>query len=168
MKPALDGTNVCTHHGGRAPQVQRKAKLRMASLVDPAIDKLARILVRGKDGDALRAAENILDRAGVPRIKDSSDADAGREVLLERILLLREHHTTTVIDSSQQNSTPNAQTVRDALAAATAMRDKAEADVKASIADSRKAPEPPEPAVEQVDLDAIKFDDPLAEFDPNN
>ena len=34
---AILGGNVCVAHGGRAPQVKRKAEERLRALVDPAI-----------------------------------------------------------------------------------------------------------------------------------
>ena len=39
---AIPGGTVCRFHGGGAPSVKRKAALRLASLVDPAIGTLAR------------------------------------------------------------------------------------------------------------------------------
>ena len=66
--PILGGS-VCPTHGGRAPQVIRSAKERLAVLVDPALDGLARAL-KGKDIHAVvRAAKEILDRAGYPAAK---------------------------------------------------------------------------------------------------
>ncbi len=42
-QPAIPGGNVCRYHGGAAPQVQQAARLRLAALVDPAIDQLAKL-----------------------------------------------------------------------------------------------------------------------------
>jgi hypothetical protein len=52
-------------HGGGAPQVQAKARLRLAALVDPAIDRLQESLDSAQDGIALRAAMDVLDRSGL-------------------------------------------------------------------------------------------------------
>jgi hypothetical protein len=41
QKHAIAGASVCRTHGGAAPQVKRKARERLAILVDPAIDELA-------------------------------------------------------------------------------------------------------------------------------
>lgn len=89
----IPGGTVCRFHGGGAPAVRRRARLRLAELVDPAIGTLARVMVKGaRDQDKLRAAEAILDRAGFPRasrIEGHLSLEESREVLLERILELR-------------------------------------------------------------------------------
>lgn len=87
--PAMQGGKVCRSHGGSAPQVKRKARLRLAELVDPAIGKLARIMAQGDDRVALRAVENVLDRAGYPRTANIEVEDA-RALLRERLDKLRE------------------------------------------------------------------------------
>lgn len=51
-------------HGGKAPQVQESAKDRIAALVNPAIDTLRRALTNRDIGAAVRAARDLLDRAG--------------------------------------------------------------------------------------------------------
>lgn len=63
-QPAIAGGSVCRYHGGSAPQVRSKAALRLASLVDPAIAKLAKVLTsKAKvDGITLRAILDVLDR----------------------------------------------------------------------------------------------------------
>ena len=92
-RPRL-GATVCRMHGGSAPQVRRTAELRLASMVDPALDSLAKILgaersigyddkgrpfvIGPADADLIRAAEAVLDRAGYPRrtgvdLEDSTD-----------------------------------------------------------------------------------------------
>ena len=85
-KAAMKGTSVCRTHGGAAPRTRRLAALRMAALVDPAIATLAREMTNqnGTPMSRLRAAENILDRAGYPR-KVEADADTSRALLLQRI-----------------------------------------------------------------------------------
>lgn len=85
------GTTVCATHGSRAPQVKRKAALRLLELVDPAIATLARTMT---DNSAphmarLRAAENVLDRAGVPRKVDVTDTEAAKALLVERLLAMK-------------------------------------------------------------------------------
>lgn len=84
---AIKGSNVCRVHGGSAPHVQRAARLRLLELVDPAITALAKIMKNEEAPEAarLRAAENILDRAGYPRAIQV-DRDGARELLKQRIL----------------------------------------------------------------------------------
>ena len=61
-QPPIHGGNVCRYHGGAAPQVIKKARERLADLVDPAIGRL-RVLVDTEDERvALAAAKDILDR----------------------------------------------------------------------------------------------------------
>ena len=57
---------MCRMHGGSAPQVKAAAKVRLASLVDPAIGVLAANMKnrRANPGVAQRAAEDVLDRNG--------------------------------------------------------------------------------------------------------
>lgn len=86
--PAIEGATVCRVHGGSAPQVRRKARLRLAELVDPAVGRLGRILAKGNDRDAMRAIENVLDRAGYPRKAEISVDDA-RALLRQRLDQLR-------------------------------------------------------------------------------
>lgn len=89
---AIHGSTVCRVHGGSAPQVKRKAALRLIELIDPAIATLGRVMVdpNAKDADKLRAAENVLDRGGLPRTQEVSSPDTAREVLIERLLNIRD------------------------------------------------------------------------------
>lgn len=87
---AVPGATVCGWHGGRAPQVQRSARLRLLELVDPAIATLAREMATATNSsDRQRAANSILDRAGVTR-ESSADPAAAQALLLTRLLALRE------------------------------------------------------------------------------
>lgn len=89
-RAATPGTNVCISHGSGAPQVRRAAKLRLLSLVDPAIATLAREMTQApKSSDKLRAANSILDRAGIARSSEVRVDDA-RELLVERLRALRD------------------------------------------------------------------------------
>lgn len=87
--PAIRGAVVCFKHGGATPQVRRNARLRLAELVDPAIARLARILVQGRDTDAIRAIENVLDRTGYPR-RNEVDVDTARQLLVQRLASMRD------------------------------------------------------------------------------
>ncbi len=89
-KPAIKGGTVCQTHGGSAPQVRRKAALRLLELVDPAIAVLAREMVNAdKSADRQRAANSVLDRAGVPRTATVIDGESAKSLLVERINALR-------------------------------------------------------------------------------
>lgn len=86
---AILGGTVCRFHGGGTPNVKRKAALRLASLVDPAIGTLAREMVKAeKSSDRQRAANSILDRSGITR-GQSAELDVARALLLERLLEAR-------------------------------------------------------------------------------
>lgn len=90
-KSAAMGTTVCRNHGASAPQVRRKAALRLLELVDPAIAVLAREMVNAdKSADRQRAANSVLDRAGVPRTATVIDGESAKALLVERINALRE------------------------------------------------------------------------------
>ena len=85
----IPGGFVCRYHGGKAPQVQRSARGRLAELVMPAIETLNHEREHAKrSADRQRAANSILDRAGITR-GHSAEVDAARALLLERILTLR-------------------------------------------------------------------------------
>lgn len=89
-QPAYPGASVCKFHGGAAKQVKQAAALRLASLVSPAIGTLAREMVKAeRSSDRQRAANSILDRAGVVR-QSSGEADTARMLLIERLRDLRE------------------------------------------------------------------------------
>ena len=88
-QPAIRGGNVCRYHGGASPQVQRSARGRLAELVMPAIETLNNERRTAKrSSDRQRAANSILDRAGITR-GHSAEVDAARALLLERLLSLR-------------------------------------------------------------------------------
>ncbi len=89
-KSAMVGGTTCRAHGGAAPQVRRKAALRLLELVDPAIAVLAREMVNAdKSADRQRAANSVLDRAGVPRTATVIDGESAKSLLVERINALR-------------------------------------------------------------------------------
>jgi hypothetical protein len=50
--------------GGRAPQVQRSAKERLAELVEPALKGLHKALKSGEIPSIVKAAQIVLDRTG--------------------------------------------------------------------------------------------------------
>lgn len=88
-QPAIPGGTVCRFHGGGNPDVKRKAALRLAALVDPAIATLGREMVKAdRSSDRQRAANSILDRAGISRAA-SAEVEVARSLLLERLAALR-------------------------------------------------------------------------------
>lgn len=94
--PSMVGQKVCRMHGGASPQARNKAQLRLARLVDPAIAILAQEMVRAeKSADRQRAANSVLDRAGVARVIKSPDSDVARALLLERLREMRGGDATT-------------------------------------------------------------------------
>lgn len=88
-KAPVPGLTVCRMHGGGTQAAKRKAALRLAELVDPAIATLGREMVKAdKSADRQRAANSILDRAGVVR-QGAGDAEIARALLLDRLRALR-------------------------------------------------------------------------------
>lgn len=86
---AIAGGRVCRYHGGGAPQIKRKAQLRLLELIEPAIATLAREMATAeKSADRQRAANSILDRAGMPRTQ-VVDAGVAKDLLMARITSMR-------------------------------------------------------------------------------
>ena len=92
---AIPGGMVCRMHGGAIPKVRDKARLRLAALIEPAIQRLATEMDSEKTppADRIRAANSILDRAGYGRIA-TLDVEAARDVLTERIITIMENPET--------------------------------------------------------------------------
>lgn len=63
-RSAIKGGTVCASHGGRAPQVKKSAKERLAELVEPALEGLHTALKSGEIPSIVRAAQVVLDRTG--------------------------------------------------------------------------------------------------------
>lgn len=61
-QPSIAGGHVCRYHGGAAPQVRHAAAIRLASLVDPAVARLAKSLKSKSEAIAFRAVQDVLDR----------------------------------------------------------------------------------------------------------
>ena len=86
------GIGTCHVHGGSTPNARKAARLRLAELVGPALAAVAQTLVDPdvKPSDRLRAAENVLDRAGYPRRTDVGQAaEDARETLYERLIQMQ-------------------------------------------------------------------------------
>lgn len=104
--PPVAGTNVCRMHGGGAPQVKKAAQIRLAMLVDPAIATLAKEMVKAeRSSDRQRAANSILDRAGVPRVVRTPDAEVARALLMERLDEIRKNRTDVMPDADTSTDT---------------------------------------------------------------
>ena len=91
----IPGGMVCVAHGGKSPQVRDKARIRLISMIEPALNVLADVMA-DKDAaasDKLRAANSVLDRAGYARVA-VLDIDAARDLLTERILTIMENPET--------------------------------------------------------------------------
>ena len=79
------GHVVCHYHGGASQKAKDRAKLRLLELVEPAVAQVARLMTSAVDERVrLRAAENVLDRAGLPRGVKIDGADA-RSLLVARL-----------------------------------------------------------------------------------
>lgn len=79
------GHVVCHYHGGATKQAKDRAKLRLIELLEPAVAGLARLMVSSADEKVrLRAIENVLDRAGMPRGVKMEGGDA-RALLVARL-----------------------------------------------------------------------------------
>ena len=103
-RPAMPGTTVCRHHGGGAPQTRRKAALRLIELVDPAIATLAKLMQdpQVSPGVRVRAAENVLDRAGFPRTVNATGTEDARELLVARLAALGAGPTDGDVDGEAE------------------------------------------------------------------
>lgn len=62
---AINGSTVCATHGGRAPQVKKSARERLLEAADPAAVRLVKALESADERAAIKAAQLILDRAGL-------------------------------------------------------------------------------------------------------
>lgn len=63
-KPAINGGTVCASHGGRAPQVKKSAKERLAELIEPALAGLNKALESNDLTAIVKASQIVLDRTG--------------------------------------------------------------------------------------------------------
>jgi hypothetical protein len=63
---AIRGGRVCIVHGGGSPAAKAAAQMRIAMLVDPALEVMFELLISKKTHDSVRfnVAKDIMDRAG--------------------------------------------------------------------------------------------------------
>lgn len=87
-KSPIPGGNRCRLHGGASPLAQQKAKERLLAAADPAAAVLVEIVKDEelKPRDRIRAAKEILDRAGVEaasavELGTNTELDSLREAL---------------------------------------------------------------------------------------
>ena len=102
QNPAIPGGTVCRFHGGNSPGTRNAARLRLLDTVDAAIATLAREMVQAeKSADRQRAANSLLDRAGVSRINvvESEDALSALSHAIQEVIPMGDQNT--VNDSSQ-------------------------------------------------------------------
>lgn len=103
---SMQGQEVCRSHGGAIGHNKRKAQLRLAQLVDPAIATLGREMMQGpRSTDRQRAANSILDRSGFGRATKVETEDA-RSILLARLQEIRAKRDAegTEIEASQTDA----------------------------------------------------------------
>lgn len=88
---AIRGGTVCRSHGGAAPQVRAAAQLRLAELVNPALATIAREMTMSPvSAVRLRAAQDILDRAGIGRQGGFIDGREGTfELIAAKLAVIR-------------------------------------------------------------------------------
>ena len=85
---AILGGTVCRMHGGAAPRAEKNARLRLMALIDPAISVLAEEMEKAdSSADRQRAANSILDRAGMTR-GTPADTDVLRALIIDRLVAL--------------------------------------------------------------------------------
>lgn len=83
--PAMTAQKVCRLHGGSTKNARNAARLRLMELVDPAITTLAKEMVNATESsDKQRAANSILDRAGLSRRTELTVDDA-RDMLIQKL-----------------------------------------------------------------------------------
>jgi hypothetical protein len=106
--PALPGAVTCKFHGSATPTARAKAQLRLVELIDPAIATLAREMTTAKNSsDRQRAANSLLDRAGVPR-RTEVDHGAAQALLIDRIQeLLARRMGDVEVDGVPELEDPN-------------------------------------------------------------
>lgn len=95
-RPAVRGTHVCFLHGGNAPLATAQARQRLMCLVEPAFEMLLKAMESTDIRAGVKAAEIILDRAGmhaklaVEVIGSSNLANMSRQELADRASELAE------------------------------------------------------------------------------
>jgi HEAT repeat protein len=74
----VPGGLVCVKHGGKAPQVQAKARERLLVAADPAAGVLIELLGSPEESIRLKAAIALLDRTGHGTSVTQVQVDGGK------------------------------------------------------------------------------------------
>ena len=91
--PILGGT-VCATHGGSAPQVQQKARERLAALAPQAVQTLAALLIRDEFPTVqLGAARYVFDQAEGTATENMNVRVSGQ---MDIVTVLHQRHTRSV------------------------------------------------------------------------
>lgn len=107
QRTAIAGGSVCRYHGGAAPHVQRKAEARL--ILMEASEQASEVLIQEMNDDTIsssdrqKAANSILDRAGVARIQELSGQSA-RDILKEKLMDMM---GPSVVDAEQPEEIEN-------------------------------------------------------------
>jgi hypothetical protein len=84
---AIKGGAVCQKHGGKAPQVRKKADQRLLAMVEPALVRLGELVHQTEHmPTALGAIRTVLERAGSNSIgalaKESGEKDTRPQIVI--------------------------------------------------------------------------------------
>lgn len=84
------GLSVCQVHGGGSATAKAAGRRRLLEHSNNAIDRLVyEVDNAAASSDRQKAANSILDRAGISRVQELDSADA-KEMLKDQLLALRE------------------------------------------------------------------------------
>ena len=89
-QPAIRGGTVCRYHGGGAPQVQAKAKERLAALAPKAIQVMDRLLEREQFPTVQFQASRFLIEQEVGKAIEHVEQQINARVSLVRLLEIGE------------------------------------------------------------------------------
>jgi len=128
------GFTVCQWHGGGAPQVRAKAEERLRDLVDPAINRLEKLIDATYDAVALAAVKDVLDRAGYAASHrlEHTGADGGPIQVEQDVTYAfeeRQRRILAIVDAARGRPDPAALPARSDLDPAGRSPDESLADI---------------------------------------
>jgi hypothetical protein len=87
QRSPIPGGSRCHLHGGGSPQARQKAKERLLAAADPAAGALVEIVKdeEARASDRIRAAKEILDRAGVDEPEEHEVRGGVDDLLVEAL-----------------------------------------------------------------------------------